>query len=224
MNLVNKSILIIEDNIELAQTIVDYFDVEGIMSDHAANGVLGLELLQKNDYDAVILDVNLPLMSGFKICQILREEGNDIPILMLSGRVDLSDKLCGFKVGTDDYLTKPFSIEELAARVTSLLSRRIGMVKKRKIRNLEFDLSNRSVVIDGMQVKVSPVEYKILKTLVFSSPAPVSREKIIESVWGDMFPDSNSLKVHMHNLRKTMKQSGGHNLLQTVSKYGYVLK
>ena len=116
--------LLVEDNVSLAQTVIAYFDLEGIDCDYASTGSQGLELALSNDYQAILLDINLPRMNGLEVCEILRNRGVEIPVLMLTARDSLADKLAGFDAGTDDYLVKPFELIELAARVKALAKRR----------------------------------------------------------------------------------------------------
>ena len=124
------SALLVEDDLDLARAIVDYLELERIACDHAGNGVAALELARDTEFDMIILDLNLPRMDGLDVCSHLRDEGNDVPILMLTARDSLDDKLSGFDRGTDDYLVKPFAMDELLARVKALAGRRSSQSKK----------------------------------------------------------------------------------------------
>ena len=220
----NKYVLHVEDNIDLAHTVIDYLELRGVVCDHAINGMVALQLIKSNDYDLIILDVNLPLLSGYKVCERLRAEGVDLPILMLTSNADLREKLKGFNVGADDYLVKPFAIEELIARAVVLLKRRNGMTRVKHVCDLVFDMTNRQVIRSGKNIKLSPTGFNILKVMIMASPLPVSRNKIIREVWGDMPPDSNSLKVHIFKLRKSINDGFCDNLIHTIPNYGYSIK
>ena len=221
-------LLLVEDDIDLATAVIDYFELERIQCDHAANGLSGFNLIKSNHYDAVILDLNLPKMDGLTVCDTLRAEGVDVPILMLTAKDTLDDKLQGFATGADDYLVKPFAMEELIVRIKVLSRRRSAQAKKLMISGLSLDNEQQVVTRDNQRLKLSPISFKILKTLMLASPNPVSREKLIQSVWGEEQPDSNSLKVHMFNLRKAVDGQGEKKhpikLIHTLVGYGFALK
>ncbi len=218
------NILLVEDDIDLAATVVDFFELESTICDHAANGVAGLSLIQQNAYDAIVLDINMPKMNGLSVCAAMRKEGIDTPVLMLTARDTLDDKLEGFASGTDDYLVKPFELKELLARINALAKRRSGQVEKFHIADLAIDTRLKQAVRNGETLKLSPTGYKILEALARRSPAPVSREKLMQAVWGDNIPDSNSLKVHLYNLRKLVDQDNNKALIQTIGSQGFALR
>jgi DNA-binding response OmpR family regulator len=226
-------VLLVEDDIDLATTIVDYLEIESIECDHASNGVMGLNLIQKNHYQMIMLDINMPKMDGLTLCNTLRKQGLDIPILMLTARDSLDNKLQGFQAGTDDYLVKPFAMKELVARVQVLAKRRSGEVKRLVLGNLSLDLTQRSAVLTsessttttkGKPLKLSPIAFQLLETLVRASPETVSRQQIMQSVWGDDQPDSNSLKVHIHHLRKQLDAVASGITLETIAGIGFAIK
>jgi len=225
MDLDKLQLLLVEDDIDLATAVIDYFDLEKIQCDHAANGLSGFNLIKTNHYDVVILDLNLPKMNGLEVCEKLRAEGIDTPILMLTAKDTLDDKLQGFAKGTDDYLVKPFAMEELIVRIKVLSQRRSGQVKKVTACGLTLDIQQQLILRNELQLKLSPISFKILETLMLASPDSVSREKLIQNVWGDQQPDSNSLKVHMFNLRKSVEGfPTDKKLIHTLVGYGFVLK
>lgn len=232
MDLNKLQLLLVEDDIDLATAVIDYFELEKIQCDHAANGLSGFNLIKSNNYDVVILDLNMPKMNGLEVCEKLRAQGIDVPILMLTAKDTLDDKLQGFSKGADDYLVKPFAMEELIARVQVLSRRRSGQVEKLNVCGLELDNRQQVITRDSVPLKLSPISYKILETLMLASPNPVSRDKLIQSVWGDQQPDSNSLKVHMFNLRKSVDGKTGNDntntnktkLIHTLVGHGFVLK
>lgn len=218
------NVLLVEDDIDLATTIVDYLDIEDIECDHASNGVLGLNLLQINDYQMIILDVNMPKMDGLTMCRTLREQGKDTPVLMLTARDSLDNKLEGFDAGSDDYLVKPFAMKELVARVQVLAKRKSGEVKRLTLANLNLDLAKRSADVEGQTLKLSPIAFKLLETLVREAPQPVTRSAIMQAVWGEEQPDSNSLKVHIYHLRKQLEGASKQVKLETIPSVGFAIK
>lgn len=217
-------VLVVEDDIDLATAIIDYMELEDINADYAADGAVGYNLICNNSYDVVVLDLNLPKIEGLAVCERIRAQGIETPVLMLTAKDTLDDKLAGFSKGADDYLVKPFEMDELIARVKVLSKRRSGQVAKLTIKDLEFDLSSREVIRGGQAIRLSPIAIKILELLMRESPNSVSREKIIQTVWGDEQPDSNSLKVHIFNLRKQIDKEGFEPLIQTVPSYGFAIK
>ncbi|NOI31248.1 response regulator transcription factor [Vibrio coralliilyticus] len=220
----NLQLLLVEDDLDLAKAIVDYLALEDIQCDHAANGLSGLNLIQQGQYDTVILDLNLPKMNGLEVCARLREQGIDVPVLMLTAKDTLDDKLTGFSKGADDYLVKPFAMEELIIRAQVLSRRRSGQVTKLSVSDLEVDLQTQTAARSSEPLKLSPIGFKLLETLVRASPNTVSREKLMQSVWGDEQPDSNSLKVHMFNLRKAVDSRFETKLIHTITGRGFALK
>lgn len=217
------NVLLIEDDLDLADTVIEYLELEQIRCDYASNGMAGLQLLKDNNYQVVLLDLNLPRLDGLSLCRQLRQDGNDTPILMLTARDRLDDKVAGFQAGTDDYLVKPFELQELVVRIHALSRRRSGEVRKLSCGDLEMDLQTRRITRKGVLIKLSPTAWNLLEVLMRASPAVVSRQHLEESVWGDDLPDSNSLKVHMFNLRKAIDAPFGNNLLHTVTGHGFAL-
>ncbi|MCR8923814.1 response regulator transcription factor [Dasania sp. GY-MA-18] len=217
------NVLLVEDDIDLATTIVDYLDLESINCDHASNGLMGLNLLESNHYQMIMLDINMPKMDGLTLCNTLRERGMDIPILMLTARDSLEHKLEGFAAGSDDYLVKPFAMKELVARVQVLAKRRSGEAKRLVLGDLSLDINQRSAQLKQTPLKLSPIAFKLLEVLVRASPQAVSRQHIMQAVWGDEQPDSNSLKVHIYHLRKQLDAAHNNISLDTVSGIGFAI-
>lgn len=216
--------LLVEDDIDLAQTVVEYLALEDIQCDHATNGVAGLQLLTTHHYQVLLLDLNLPTLDGLTLCQTIRERGDDTPVLMLTARDMLEDKLAGFAVGTDDYLVKPFALPELVARTQALAHRRSGQIQRLQVANLCMDLGTHQVSRDGHPIKLSPTGWALLECLMRAAPTSVSREQLQQAVWGDEWPDSNALKVHIHHLRKAIDLAGETPLVKTVPGYGFALR
>jgi len=218
------NILLVEDDIDLATTIVDYLEIEDIACDHASNGVAGLHLIESNRYQMLILDINMPKMDGLTLSSLLRDKGIDTPILMLTARDTLENKLSGFEAGADDYLVKPFAMEELVARVNVLAKRRSGEAKSLNIGNLLVDLRHKSASVDGCNLKLSPIAFKLLEVLARACPNAVNRQDIMQTVWGDEQPDSNSLKVHVYHLRKELERASSNAKLVTAPNIGFAIQ
>ncbi len=218
------SILLIEDDLDLAQTVIDYLELESIQCDHASNGLFGLKLIEQSEFDVLLLDLNLPRMDGLSVCEQIRNAGNDLPILMLTARDQLSDKLAGFNVGTDDYLVKPFELDELVVRIHALAKRRSGQVQRLAFADLEMDLNAKTVKRQGQKIKISPTAWKLLEALLRTAPNVISRDKLERIVWGHDLPDSNSLKVHLHHLRKAIDIPFDKPLIHTIQGHGIGLK
>lgn len=221
----NATILLVEDHDDLAATIGNYLEGCGFAMDYAADGSIALNLMEDNLYDLVILDLMLPKVSGMKVCRKLRERGDATPILMLTARDQLDDKLEGFETGADDYMVKPFEMEELNARIGALLRRARGEVSDGSIRvgDLVFDPRTMRVEREGQRLDLSPTSIRILKILMRESPRIVTREQIENELWGDMLPDSDTLRSHMYNLRKSIDRPFETKLLHTVQGMGFKL-
>lgn len=217
-------LLLIEDNYDLAATIVQYLELEGMVCDHAASGISGLKLARENDYDVLLLDIVLPKLNGLEVCEALRNEGKDTPILMLTARDTLDDKVAGFESGTDDYLIKPFDMPELIMRIKALAKRKSGQSRVLKALDLTMNLDSKEAFRSGRKLNLTPTGWTLLETLVRAYPSVVSRSRLMQTVWGDDFPETNSLKVHLHKLRRQLNGETQASILQTVSSQGYVLK
>lgn len=218
-------ILIVEDNIDIAENIADYFELQGHVMDFAMNGIGGLHLALTQEYDAIILDIMLPGMDGLTFCRKLREEGEKAtPVLMLTARDTLGDKLEGFDAGADDYLVKPFELEELSARIQALV-RRSDHAKKKFLRvgDLEMDFGKMQVQRAGRIVELNRACLKILTLLMQASPNVVSRQEIEYALWSDMPPGSDALRSHIYTLRQAIDKPFRYSLLETVHGVGYRL-
>jgi DNA-binding response OmpR family regulator len=221
---VSLFLLLVEDNFDLAETLVQYLELEGMTCDHAASAEAGLNLASENEYDLLLLDISLPRMSGLELCEALRKEGRETPVLMLTAKDTLDDKLAGFKSGTDDYLVKPFDMPELVARINTLARRRSGQAKVLGAGDLKLHLDTHRAFRGDRELTLTPTGWKLLDTLVRSSPGIVSRQKLIQAVWGDEVPESNSLKVHLHKLRRQVDGENDAPLLHTIPGLGYALR
>jgi len=220
----NVRILIIEDHKDIAEMLYEYFERRDYELDYASDGRMGFNLASQNEYDVILLDLMLPEMDGLDVCRKLREESkNYTPILMLTARDTLQDKVTGLEVGADDYLVKPFEILELEARIKALM-RRKGQVTQQEILevgDLKLDTGTLEVTRADQQVYLSPIGLKILTILMKESPKVVSRNQLEHEIWGDILPDSDTLRSHMYNLRKQIDKPFETALLQTIQSRGY---
>jgi DNA-binding response OmpR family regulator len=215
---------LIEDHKDIAEMVIAYLENRGFELDYAADGVTGLHLAVTNNYDAIILDLMLPGMDGLEVCRKLRNEARrDTPVLMLTARDTLDDTVTGLDTGADDYLVKPFAIQELEARLRSMIRRHKGDVAKEvlAIGDLVVDTATLEVQRAGQNLSITPIGLKILTVLMRASPAVVSRRDLERQVWGDILPDSDTLRSHLYNLRKVVDKPFNRQLLQTVQGSGY---
>lgn len=219
----NINVLLVEDHQALAETIADHLELAEITVDFAADGITGLHLAVTNSYDAIILDVMLPGMDGFEICDKIRKEAkSDVPIIMLTARDQIADKIKGFDTGADDYLAKPFNPDELIARLQSMVRRHRGEFdsKALKVGDLVFDMGTMEVTRGNHRLKVSPTGLQILKILMKKSPEVVTKEQLAQQLWGDLVPDSDVLRSHLYILRKTIDKPFDKELLHTIPGVG----
>jgi DNA-binding response OmpR family regulator len=219
-------ILLIEDHHDIAAMVCDHLEYRGYEVDYAADGITGLHLAVTGEFDAIILDLMLPGMDGLDICRRYRNEaGGSKPILMLTARDTLEDKVAGLDAGADDYLVKPFDMEELDARLRALLRRAGGDVAPRVMRvaDLELDTGTMEVRRSGRSLTLTPIGLKLLEALLKSSPRVVSRRDLERAVWGDVVPDSDALRSHLYNLLKVIDKPFDQSLLHNVQGMGYRL-
>ena len=218
-------ILVVEDNVDIAENIGDYLKAQGHIMDFAMDGIGGLHLAITQEYDVLILDIMLPGMDGITLCNKLREEGGkQTPVLMLTARDTLSDKLEGFKAGADDYLIKPFALQELEARIKAL-TKRAEIVEKPvlHVADLELDTGSMKVSRSGKPIDLNRACLKILQMLMQAYPNVVPRNEIEDTLWGDMPPGSDSLRSHIYLLRRAIDKPFEQALLETVHGVGYRL-
>jgi DNA-binding response OmpR family regulator len=219
-------ILIIEDQPEILQNIADYLELKGYLVDCAYDGLGGLHLAVTQPFDLIILDIMLPGMDGITLCKKLRQDAQiSTPIIMLTARDSVDDKLTGFQAGADDYLVKPFSLPELHARIEAVLRRgQAGLQNILEIGGLSYDMNNLEVTREGKDLKLSPIGLKLLEKLMKSSPHLVRREVLEELLWGEDLPGSDSLRSHIHILRQAIDKPFNSALLHTVHGIGFCLK
>ncbi len=217
-------LLLIEDHHDIAEMVCEYLERSDYIMDHAADGLTGLHFAVSNDYDAIILDLMLPGLDGIALLEKIRNEAKcDVPVLILTARDTLQDKVAGLDAGADDYLIKPFEIKELEARVRALIRRQRGLVapEKLQVADLIFDSGTMLVSRSNTPIKLTPIGIKILKILMHASPRVVSRREIERQVWGDILPDSDTLRSHIYNLRKSLDKPFEKQLIETMQNTGF---
>ncbi|MGK8707776.1 response regulator transcription factor [Metapseudomonas otitidis] len=218
-------ILLVEDNKDILANMADYLELKGYTVDCAQDGLSGLHLAANGHFDLIVLDVMLPGLDGNSLCQRLREEARqDTPVIMLTARDALDDRLQGFRSGADDYLVKPFALSELAARIEAVLRRSRGGGKRAlQVGDLHYDLDTLEVSRGSKPLKLNPIGLKLLAVLMQKSPHLVRREVLEEALWGDDCPDSDALRSHIHQLRQVIDKPFGKPLLHTLHGLGYRL-
>lgn len=224
-----KKILIVEDEQKIARFLELELNYEGYDVDIANNGRDGLEKGKQADVDLIILDLMLPGLSGIEVCRRLRQT-SQVPIIMLTAKDDISDKVTGLDIGADDYMTKPFAVEELLARIRVLLKRSISSKDKEDTQNLEIGKlklckSNYKVQYDSDNIDLTKKEFELLEFMMINKNIVLTREKILDKVWGyDYFGDTNIIDVYIRYLRSKIDQKYNINLIETVRGVGYIIR
>ena len=219
-------ILLVEDNRAIAEMVGEFLERRGYEVDYAADGVTGLHLAVSASFDVIVLDLMLPGMDGLDLCRKLRQEAKkSTPVLMLTARDTLQDKLTGLDAGADDYLVKPFEIRELEARIRALIRRDRRQVSSGvlKVGDLVLDTATLLLTRAGQELQISPIGLKLLTILMRESPRVVTRQEIEREIWGDGLPDSDTLRRHLYNLRKVVDKPFQKPLLHTIHSAGYRL-
>ncbi len=218
-------LLVIEDHAPLVTNLFSYFEARGARLDAAPDGLVGLHLALTQDYDAVVLDWMLPRMEGPEVLKSLRTRGCDVPVLMLTARDQLPDKLAGFRAGADDYLTKPFDLPELEARLVALVARASGRTATRvlSVGDLTLDLDTLEARRGERLLHLFPASRRLLQKLMQASPAAVSRQELEYTLWGDEPPDGDALRSHIYELRRSVDADHAVKLIQTLPRVGYRL-
>ena len=215
-------LLLIEDNQDLAANVCEHLEARGHVMDAAADCDTGLHLAVVNRYDAIILDVGLPGMDGFTLCHKLRHDAHkQTPVLMLTARDTLQDKLGGFGAGADDYLVKPFALQELEARLQALVRRGAGGGTVLTVGDLVVNTDTLQVRRGDTAIELAPTALKLLILLMRASPRVLSRQEIELALWGDGPPDSDALRAHVHVLRSAIDRKFAVKLLHTMHGMGY---
>lgn len=219
-------ILVVEDNATLARNLVDYLEQHGHRVDYAMDGALAVHLALESRYDVIVLDLMLPVMDGWQVCRRLREDStHHVPILMLTARDSLDDKMEGFAAGADDYLAKPYALREVEVRC--------NVLARRHLLNRDTTLTVGDVVIDrkiqqvtraGRVLELHAQGYRILVLLAEAYPGIVTRSELMSRLWGDNPPDTDALRTHIYHLRQSIDKPFASSMLITVHGVGFKLE
>ena len=215
-------ILVVDDEIKIREIIKEYAEFEGYEVAQAEDGMQAVEMVKNQDFDIIIMDVMMPKLDGYSACKEIRKI-KQIPVIMLSARGEEYDKLFGFEIGVDDYVVKPFSPKELMARIRAVLNRASASQRTEDViryEGLEINFTAREVKIDGEKVSMTPKEYDLLFYLVKNMNIALSREKLLEEVWGfDFYGDDRTVDTHIKMLRNSLGKY--RNLIVTLRGIGY---
>ena len=216
-------ILIVEDNRNLVANLFEYFEARGHVLDVAPDGLTGLHLAVTQNFDAVVLDWMLPRLDGPGFLNAFREANGETPVLMLTARDELHDKVSGFRAGADDYLTKPFDLPELEVRLEALVARSGGRRRGKalQVADLRLDLETLEATRQGYPLHLYPACRKLLEVLMQASPAAVTRERLEYALWADDPPDGDMLRSHIYELRRSVDGPFDAKLIRTIPKIGY---
>ncbi|RKN74213.1 response regulator transcription factor [Paenibacillus ginsengarvi] len=224
-----EPILVIDDDEKITSMLRRSLAFEGYTVATANNGAEGLKMMLTMEPALIILDVMMPQMDGWEVCRRVRESGSSVPILMLTAKDDIADKVKGLDLGADDYLVKPFALEELLARLRSLMRRRGETAEQKTNRmgyeDITLDLDTREVVRGDYKIELTTKEFDLLHLFLQNPKRVLSRDIIMEKIWGyDYSGESNVLEVYVALLRQKLEEHGGKRIIQTVRGAGYVLR
>lgn len=217
-------VLLAEDEADLAELTIDYLEAEGIECDFAADGKMAMNLLSATKYDVVVLDVNMPKADGFTVCSWLKEQHIDTPVIFLTARDALDDKLLGFDIGADDYLTKPFELEELVARLMVLARRKTESKRNFQLDDLNIDFSGHIVSRGNQVLTLPPAQRQLLYLLAKHSPNVVSKQEIEQAIWPEQDVNKDMVKSLIFRLRNVIDNEGSLPLIHTVRGAGVALR
>lgn len=216
-------ILIVEDEIKIANTLKKSLIKEGHFPTIAINAEVALELIKEAQFDIILLDWRLPKLSGMEFCKQLRRNGNKTPIILLTALTDVSNKIEALEAGADDYITKPFSFEEVKARINAVLRRYRANQNAIQIGDMIINLVDRTVESEKDIIKLSDREFELLKYFLYNKGSIINKEKICKDVWGIEFnPFTNVIEVTIKNLRKKLEQNSKHIFIKTIYGEGYL--
>jgi DNA-binding response OmpR family regulator len=217
-------VLVIEDQHDIAANIWDFLERRGYRVDHAADGRSGLQAALRNTADVIVLDLGLPRLDGLDLCRQLRATGNGVPVLMLTARDTLEDKLRGFAEGADDYLVKPFAMKELEARIRAVHRRgKPAPEPCLRVGDLEYDPAAMLVTRGARRAGLTRAQSQLLQLLMRESPRVVTREALMQAVWGEEGGDAAALQTHVYGLRGVVDRGADVPMIQTVHGLGYRL-
>lgn len=218
-----KSILLLEDDDDLRELIVDYFTSDGFLVTEAVDGKEALEYIDNSNFDLVLLDIMVPYIDGFTVCRRIRKQ-MDIPIIIITARDDEDDRLMGYELGADDYISKPFSPKVLLAKAKNLIKRADGTILNKeeliKSGKIEINISSHKAFIDGTKIELTPKEFELLVTLIENKDRVMSRDMLLSKIWGfDYYGDLRTVDTHIKKLRSKLGDKAAH--ITTVMKVGY---
>jgi heavy metal response regulator len=219
-------ILVVEDEPRIIEFVKQGLEQEGFQVDSASDGKTGLSYALSGSYDVIILDVMLPLMNGFELCAEIRSRGVGTPVIMLTARDAVADRVEGLNTGADDYITKPFAFEELVARIRAVTRRKqaISITNVIRVGDLEVDLDRHKVTRSEKIIELTPKEFKLLEYLIINKGKVLSRTKIMENVWGfDFDAETNVVDVYIRYLRQKIDDTIDNKLIKTVRGFGYMV-
>lgn len=211
-----SKILIVEDEMPIVDLISMGLKANGYKIDYALDGEVGADLIEKNHYDLILLDIMLPKFDGYELLEYAKQE--QIPVIFITAKGELKDKVKGLNMGADDYIVKPFEMEELIARVNSLLRRFKGTIS---LPNIKINTKNHEVQKEGLKVSLTPKEYDLLIYLIENAGNILTREQILVSVWDKEMEDTRTVDLHLARLRKKL---GLENVIKTLPKVGYLFE
>ncbi len=223
-----EKVLIIEDELKVASFVKKGLEENNFEADIAFDGLIGLKMFQQNDYNIIVLDINLPVINGFELCKEIRKTNTRIPILILTALSATDNKIMGFESGADDYLVKPFEFRELIVRIKALLKRSQGHIIKTsalKIADLEMNIDSKIVKRANDIIELTAKEFSLLEYLLRNKEKVISRVEIAEKIWDITFDTgTNVIDVYVNFLRKKIDKNYNPKLIHTVIGMGYVLR
>lgn len=218
----NTSILVMEDDVNIQELIVEFLKAEGYDVDLASDGLEGMRLFKKNEYDLVLLDIMMPNLDGYSVCKMIRKNSN-VPIIFLTALNEENDELKGFELECDDYITKPFSFNLLIQRVKAVLRRGKCNLSNDYLsfEKIKLDLNTYSVQLEDKNIELTLKEFNILKKMIEKYPQVITRESLLDSIWGyDYYGDTRIVDAHIKNIRKKIFLP----YIKTVKGIGYTLE
>lgn len=220
------SILVVEDDAAVREALERALGFEGYAVEVARDGAVALSMLRDREYDLIVLDVMMPHLDGLETCRRIRASGDDVPILMLTARTTVDDRVEGLDAGADDYVAKPFALDELLARIRALLRRSLGDVSSVvKVGDLVIDAGARTATRGGREMNLTKTEFDLLHLLSLTPGIVIGRDRIYDEIWGiDFATTSNSLDVYIGYLRRKTEAEDETRIIQTVRGVGYVLR
>lgn len=218
-------ILVVEDELELLKSIEEGLNISGYVVDTSSDGADAEEMVYVNNYDLIILDINLPSMDGFSLLKKIRERDNNVNIIVLTAIDEVEYRVLGLDLGANDYMVKPFYFAELEARIRSLLRRKTVQENVNiSVGSMDFYTNTRELYVDGKLIKLTKKETKILEYMMLNNDRVISQEELLEHIWNDDINCfSNTVRVHMSSLRKKLKKAADRDLIKNIIGEGYII-